>query len=466
MLPTRRQLLQRTASGFGSLALASLLSRQAGAGTLQAGTSHFAPKAKRIIFLFMFGGPSAHDLFLNKPQLDLDDGKPNPIPEPRIVFSRTGKLMKSPWKRMQRGASGNWVGELLPELATVADDLCFIKGLYGTNPEHGAAALMTHTGSNQFVRPSIGSWISYGLGTENENLPSFLTICPNIGGGSAQNYSAAFLPVAHQGTRLGTAQMDDPKQARFAFLENRATSRSVQEQQLRLIQKWQKEKLARSGSDRVLEGQIKSYELAFRMQTEAPKVLDVSGETKATRKLYGLDEEHTRNFGTRCLLARRFSEQGVRFVQVTHGENNKWDHHENLRRDLPKSCREMDRPVAGLIKDLKARDLLDETLVLWGGEFGRTAAVELDRAGDPGRDHNPNGYTMFMAGGGVKPGFSYGETDEYGYYAVRDKVHLHDLHATILRLMGLDHERLTYRHQGRDFRLTDVHGEVVHDIIA
>ena len=468
---SRRSMLQRTAAGFGGLALASLLADQSrGANPLAAAIEerlpHFAPKAKRVIFLFMFGGPSAHDLFLHKPKLDRDHGKPNPVDEPRIVFARTGKLMKSPWKRTRHGESGHWISELLPEISTVADELCFIKSMYGTPPEHGAASLMMHTGSSQFVRPSIGSWVSYGLGTENENLPAFLTICPPLASGGAQNYSSAFLPAANQGTRLGTAQMGDMREARFEFLENPHTPREVQLRQLHLIQKWQRDKLARTVENSALEARIRSFELAFRMQTEAPQLLDISKESKATQELYGLNEENTRNFGMRCLLARRFSEQGVRFVQATHGESQKWDHHENLRRDLPKSCREIDRPVAGLIKDLKSRGLLEETLVLWGGEFGRTAAVELDRAGNPGRDHNPNGFTMFMAGGGVKPGFSHGETDDYGYYAVEDKVHLHDLHATILHLLGLDHERLTYRHQGRDFRLTDVYGNVVHEIIA
>ena len=468
---TRREMLRNCAAGFGNLALVSLLTEQGYATDaigqpLAPRMPHFAPKAKRIIFLFMFGGPSAHDLFLHKPLLERDHGKPNPIPEPRIVFARTGKLMKSPWKVKQHGQSGAWIGELLPEIASVADDLCFLKGMHGTNPEHGAAALMTHTGSNQFVRPCMGSWISYGLGTENQNLPSFITICPNIGGGASQNYSSAFLPTAHHGTPLGTAQMDNVAEAQFAFLDNPKISRSFQRQQLELLQKWQRSQLEQAGPNQSLEGRIKSFELAFRMQTEAPSVLDVSNESQATRKLYGLDDKPTSNFGMRCLLARRFIEQGVRFVQVTHGENNKWDHHENLQRDLPISCREIDKPVAGLIKDLKARGLLDETLVLWGGEFGRTAAVELDLSGDPGRDHNPNGYTMFLAGGGVTPGVSYGQTDEYGYYAIKDKIHIHDLHATILHLMGLDHQQLTYRYQGRDFRLTDVHGNVVHDIIA
>lgn len=464
---TRREMLRNCCAGFGGYALASLMAEESmaasPAGPLAMKPPHFAPKAKRMIFLHMHGGPSQHDLFLNKPMLDRDDKKPLPFPKPRVVFEGTGNLMKSPWTRSQRGESGAWIGELLPEIAEVADDLCFVRSLHGSNPAHGGAIMMMNTGSDRFVRPSMGSWISYGLGTENQNLPSFITICPSVQHGGVGNYSSGFLPAAHHGTPIGTAQMDTAE-ATIEFLKNADIPPEVQRQQLDLLQKWQRSQLETTGPDLALEGRIEAFELAFRMQTEVPTILDVVGESDATKKMYGLDEEVTTDFGLRCLLARRFSEQGVRFVQATHGPDSKWDHHGGLKEGLPRSCKEIDKPVAGLIKDLKSRGLLDETLVLWGGEFGRTPGVEGDARN--GRDHNPHGYTMFMAGGGIKAGLSYGDTDEYGYYAVEDKVHVHDLHATILHLLGMDHEKLTFRSQGRDFRLTDVAGNVVHDIIA
>ena len=471
---TRREMLKNCAAGFGNLALLSLLTEQGGTTNeiVQPSASripHFAPKAKRIIFLFMFGGPSAHDLFLHKPLLERDHGKPNPIPEPRIVFARTGQLMKSPWQVKQHGQSGAWVGELLPEIASVADDLCFLKGMHGTNPEHGAAALMTHTGSSQFVRPSMGSWVSYGLGTENQNLPSFITICPNIGGGASQNYSSAFLPTAHHGTPLGTPQMDNVAEAQFPFLDNPKISRSVQEQQLELLQKWQRSQLEQAGPNQLLEGRIKAFELAFRMQTEAPSVVDISSESQATRKLYGLDDKPTRNFGLRCLLARRFIERGVRFVELTMvgtdgmGQAaNPWDQHTKLEEGHTANAMTVDQPVAGLVKDLKSRGLLDETLVIFSGEFGRTPFVQ----GTNGRDHNPYGFSLWLAGGGLKKGFIYGQTDEYGYRVVENAHTVRDLHATVLTLLGLDYQNLTYRFGGRDFRLADVDGHPIRGILA
>jgi hypothetical protein len=316
-----------------------------------------------------------------------------------------------------------------------------------------------HTGSDTFVRPSIGSWITYGLGTENRNLPGFLTICPTLTHGGVNNYSAAFLPAAYQGTPIGSAAVP-AEQALIPFIKNTETPHSVQRMELDLLNEINRERLAQTGPDAALEGRINSFELAFRMQSAAPELQDISGETAETLKLYGLDDAKTRNFGRECLLARRAVERGVRFVQATH--SYKWDQHDNLKRDHASNAAEVDKPIAGLLSDLKRRGLLRDTLVLWAGEFGRTPVAQ----GRDGRDHNPHGFTMWLAGGGVRGGLSYGRTDDYGYYALEDKVHIHDLHATILHLLGLDHTKLTYRHAGRDFRLTDVVGEVVTKIIA
>lgn len=464
---SRREMLKRCGCGIGGLALSSLLAEDIMAAPsenpLALRQPHFAARAKRMIFLHMHGGPSQHDLFEYKPLLIRDDDKPLPFDKPRVQFAQTGNLFRSPWSFQQYGESGAWVSELLPELSKIVDDLCFIKSMYGTNAAHGGAIMAMNTGSDRFVRPSMGSWIGYGLGTENQNLPGFITICPSYQHGGVRNYSSAFLPAAYNGTPIGTTRMKTAD-ATIDFLENPELSPDLQRQELDLLQKWQRRQLDEAGHDAALEGRIESFELAFRMQTEAPETLSVEGESEATKKLYGLDDPMTQDFGLRCLLARRFSERGVRFVQATHGPDSKWDHHNGLRTGLPRSCAEIDRPVAGLIRDLKSRGLLDETLVLWGGEFGRTPGSEGGTRN--GRDHNPHGYTMFLAGGGVRPGTTYGETDDYGYYAIHNKVHIHDLHATILHLLGLDHERLTYRNQGRDFRLTDVAGVVVRDILA
>ncbi len=456
---SRRAWLERSALGFGSLAMLSMLGGKGqGAGSaLAAGIPHFAPRARRVIFLFMHGGPSHVDTFDYKPGLERDSGKPLPFAKPRVQFAQTGNLRRSPWGFRPYGQSGAMVSELFPEVGACVDDLCFLKAVHGTNEAHGGALLKLHTGSDALVRPSMGAWISYGLGTENANLPSFLTINPTMGHGGVANWASAFLPAAHQGTRIGGGGTPVEK----ATLSNLggAWDPAVQRAQLDLLGDLQREHLGLTGPDRDLEARIESFELAFRMQTEAPEILGLEGETEATRKLYGLDEPRTASFARQCLLARRFSERGVRFVQVTHGY---WDQHDDLTRDHGRLAGEVDRPIAGLLRDLKARGLLDETLVLWGGEFGRTPTLQ----GADGRDHHPHAFTMWMAGGGVKPGFSFGQTDEYGFYGVTDKVHVHDLHATMLALLGLDHERLTYRHGGRDFRLTDVAGRVVTEILA
>jgi len=464
---SRRAMLRRSAVGFGSLALTSLLgdhTRAAhSANPLAPVLPHFAARAKRIIFLFMSGGPSQVDTFDPKPLLTRDDGKPLPFEKPRVQFNSTANLMKSPWQFKQYGESGLWVSELFPHLAQRVDDLCMIHSLHGTNPAHGGAVMKVHTGSDNFVRPSIGSWVSYGLGTENQNLPAFVTICPTLAFGGINNWSSAFLPAVYQGTPFGDASIPAAK-AQVKYIRNSRWSRQVQELQLEKLQQMNRADQARSGPEASLEARINSFELAFRMQSELPKVEDLSGETEATQKLYGMDNPVTANFGRMCLMARRFAEAGVRFIQVTHNDNKvQWDQHSDLKAGHEKNALEVDLPIAGLMTDLKERGLLEDTLVWWGGEFGRTPTAE---GGGTGRDHNQEGFTMWLAGGGVKGGFRYGATDDYGYYAVDNKVHIHDLHATMLHILGLDHERLTYRYAGRDFRLTDVHGNVVHDILA
>ena len=462
-MPTfsRRELLGRSALGFGSLALASLLSEkdaaaQSSANPLLPRPAHFPAKAKRVIFLFMHGGPSQVDTFDYKPLLQRDDGKPLPFARPRVVSAETGNLLGSPFRFRQHGRSGLWTSELFPHVGDVMDELCMIYSMNGSNSRHGGALLELHTGSDTFVRPSMGSWITYGLGTENQNLPGFITICPTLTHGGVNNYSSAFLPAVYQGTPLGNAATP-AERANIPFIQG-TTPANVQRLELDLLSEMNRERNA--GADSALESRIASFDLAFRLQTAAPELQDITGETRETQRLYGLDGDRTRNFGRQCLMARRFAERGVRFIQVTH--SYKWDQHDNLKRDVANNAFEVDQPIAGLITDLKRRGLLEDTLVLWGGEFGRTPTAQ----GRDGRDHNPQGFTMFFAGAGVKRGFGYGATDDYGYYAVENKVHFHDLHATMLHLLGLDHKRLTYRYAGRDFRLTDVHGDVVQSILT
>lgn len=457
---SRRQLLQTTAAGFGSVALAAMLGQESHAADnpLAPKVPHFAAKAKRVIFLFMHGGPSHVDTFDYKPLLTRDDGKPLPFAKPRIVSSPTDNLLASPWKFSQNGQSGLWASELFPNVAKCADDLCMINSMHGSNSRHGGALLELHTGSDTFVRPSMGSWVTYGLGTENQDLPGFVTVCPSLSHGGANNWSSAFLPAAYQGTPLGSANIPSD-QVTIPFISG-ATPREIQRQELDLLAQMNRERLAEAGPDLGLEGRIESFELAFRMQAAAPELHDLSGETAETLALYGLDNATTKNFGRQCLMARRFAERGVRFIQVSH--SYKWDQHGELKKDHTRNAAEVDLPIAGLLQDLKRRGLLEDTLVLWGGEFGRTPAGQ----GRDGRDHHPHAFSMWMAGGGVKGGMVYGKSDDYGYYAVENKVHFHDLHATMLHLLGLDHTRLTYRYAGRDFRLTDIKGEVVKDIIA
>ena len=467
---SRREMLRGSAVGFGYLALAALLADESPAQAAPAAdvrdplaprSPHFAARAKRVIFLFMKGGPSHVDTFDYKPLLERDHGQPLPFDKPRVQFAPTGTLYQSPWKFSQHGQSGMFVSELFPHVARHVDDICFLNSLHGTNAAHGGALLKLHTGSDNFVRPSMGSWVTYGLGSENRNLPGFVTICPTLAHGGVNTWGSAFLPAAFQGTPLGNASIPSDR-ARVKYIANSAgTSRDVQRLQLDMLAELNRGHQQQTGPNAALEGRIDSFELAFRMQNEMPAVEDIAGETEATQRLYGLDNPVTANFGRQCLLARRFAERGVRFVQVTHSDANvQWDQHSDLKKGHDKNAKEVDLPIAGLLADLKQRGLLDETLVLWGGEFGRTPTVQ----GTDGRDHNPEGFTMWLAGGGVKGGIRYGATDDYGYYAAENKVHIHDLHATLLHLLGLDHQRLTYRHAGRDFRLTDVHGKVVREI--
>jgi len=454
---TRRELLRVSSAGFGSLALAGML--EASASPLAVKQPHFPAKAKRVIFLFMHGGPSQVDTFDYKPLLKRDHGKPLPFARPKVVSSETFNLLQSPWAFKQYGQSGAWVSDLFPETAKMVDDMCFIKSMWGSNSRHGGALLELHTGSDTFMRPSMGSWVTYGLGSENSNMPGFITICPTQSHGGANNFGSAFLPAPYAGTSIGSVGIPS-KDAKIPFITNKETPRPIQRMEIDYSQELNRKQLELTGPDRSLEGRIESFELAFRMQAEAPELQDLSGESEATKKLYGLDNPITEDFGRQCLMARRFSEKGVRFLQVSH--TYKWDQHERLKRDHEQNAREVDKPIAGLLRDLKSRGLLEDTLVLWGGEFGRTPTAQ----GSDGRDHNPEAFTMWMAGGGVKAGVSYGATDDYGYYSMIDKVHFHDLHATILHLLGMDHLKLTYKHAGRNFRLTDVHGEVVKGILA
>ena len=454
---SRREMLKSSAMGFGALALADILQRQAiGANALDG--LHFPARAKRVIFLFMHGGPSAIDTFDYKPLLKRDHGKPLPFDKPRVQFAQTGNLLQSPFAFRQYGESGKWVSDLFPEVGKCADDLTFIHSMHGSNEAHGGALLKIHTGSDTFVRPSMGAWISYGLGTENANLPSFVTINPTLGHGGVQNFGSAFLPAEHQATRIGKSRANMAT-AMIENLSNSQTQPAKLREQLDYVQRLNALQLQQSGKDAALEARIESLELAFRMQSVAPEVLDIGGETEATQRLYGIDQKPTENFGRQCLLARRLSAAGVRFVQVSHAY---WDQHSELKEKHSELAAEVDKPIAGLLRDLKARGMLEETLVIWGAEFGRTPTAQ----GANGRDHNPHAFTYWMAGGGVKRGFSYGASDDYGFYAQSDKMHVHDFHATLLHLLGIDHERLTYRYGGRDFRLTDVHGRVIEEIFA
>ncbi len=458
----RREMLQQASAGFGSLALASLLAEESRGETkdnLGQRLPHFAAKAKRVIFLFMHGGPSQVDTFDYKPQLQKDDNKPLPFDKPRVVSAETGNLLASPFSFQQYGETGCYVSEIFPHLAKHVDDLTFVKSVHGSNSRHGAALLELHTGSDTFVRPSLGSWLTYGLGTENQNLPGYLTICPSLTHGGANNWGSAFLPAVYAGTPLGNAGTASAN-ARIPFIKGQ-TADELQRLELDLLGKMNRDRLTVTGPDSELQSRIESFELAFRLQREAPDVQDISSESEHTQSMYGIRDDVTKDFGIQCLLARRFAERGVRFIQLSH--SYKWDQHGDLKNGHTRNAREVDQPISALLTDLEQRGLLEDTLVWWGGEFGRTPVSQGSRNG---RDHNPHACTMWFCGGGMKPGVQHGETDEYGYYAVKDKVHFHDLHATILHLMGLNHQQLTYRYAGRDFRLTDLYGDVIHELLV
>ena len=465
---SRREMLKTTACGFGSLAFAGLCQRvQAGIpSTLVQRHPMFPPRAKRVIFLFMAGGPSHVDSYDHKPELYRNHGKDYDFTGVRFgTFGKKSKrkLMKPLWNFKQYGQCGQHVSELFPYTAQLVDDLCFIKSMHTEGVAHGPSTLFLHTGATNLIRPSVGSWVTYGLGTENQNLPGFVTLQPSGSKGGPRNHSNAFLPAVFQGTAIGKAGQP-ASEATLRNAVNTSLPRTEQERRFRLLQKLNAAQLASRPQDDQLEAVAESFELAWRMQMNAPEVFDLAGEDEATKRLYGIGEKHTDDFGKQCLMARRMAEAGVRYIQVNYADestNPRWDQHSNMPKHMD-HARATDKPVAGLLADLKRRGLLEETLVWWGGEFGRTPFSQ----NADGRDHNPRGFTTWLAGAGVKPGISYGLTDELGDTAVENKVHMHDLHATILHILGLDHEKLTYRYAGRDFRLTDVHGSVVHDILS
>ena len=462
--PRRRDALKLLSCGFGFLALRSLmgqsvLAQQPEAGPLDPKAPHFSARAKRVIFLSMAGAPSHVDTFDYKPELAAHDGQ-----SVAGRYRAGAVLMASPWKFAQHGKGGLWISELFPELARRADRLCLLRGLSTDVPAHPQATLMQHTGSFQFVRPSLGAWTLYGLGTLNQNLPGFVTLNPAAGQGGAQNYGSGFLPATFQGLRLNSGRgvargRRGGQDEALPNIANARLSKEAQRKQLDLLQSLNREHARREHDSDEVEGVIESFELAFRMQAELPALLDLSKEKPATLEAYGVGADATDGFGRQCLMARHLAEAGVRFIEVTHGG---WDHHRNLRVDLARKCLEVDRPIAGLLDDLEQRGLLKDTLVVWGGEFGRTPYAQ---NGD-GRDHNHKGFTTWMAGGGVKGGFSHGATDENGIEAVEGRMTIPDWHATILHLLGLDHERLTFNYAGRDFRLTNVSGEVAKEILA
>jgi hypothetical protein len=461
----RRQVLKSFANGFGMVALAGLLADEAAADSsnpLAVKPPPFPAKAKRIIFLFMSGGPSHVDLFDPKPMLDRDSGKPLPFEMPKLVRTKTGNLLGSPFKFKRHGRSGIAVSELFPNIATTVDDLCVIRSMVADNINHNGACLQMNTGEQAFSRPSMGSWLLYGLGSENQNLPGFVVISPSQPAQGAPLWSSSFLPAAYQGTLV--SDLKNP----IANLKNGVFTAHQQRIQLDALKQLNELHRQQREEDSRLSARIESFELAYRMQLEAPVAFDVEREPAIVKRLYGLHDKTTEIFGRQCLMARRLIERGVRFVQVYHTVTSRrsscqlWDQHGGLKTELPANCLATDLPIAGLLTDLKGRGLLKDTLVIWGGEFGRTPTAE----GKDGREHHPFGFTMWLAGGGIKAGMAYGNTDDYGWHAVENRVHVHDLHATILHLMGIDHTKLTYRYSGRDYRLTDVFGKVVKPILA
>jgi hypothetical protein len=468
---SRRDMLSRCAGGFGALALAALSGDPAyGIGSaepvgrsptnpLAPRTTHFAPTARNVIFLFMDGGPSQVDTFDPKPLLAREHGQPIKMKVQPTQFDNVGTVLQSPWAFRQYGQSGIPVSDLFPHTATCVDDMAIVRSMTSNFSEHTNANYFMHSGHGQQGRPSMGAWVTYGLGSACQNLPGFVVLNSGmIPPGGWDCFNSGFLPATYQGSSFvgGPAPVAD-------LARTEATS-EAQQRKLALMRTLDQASLARRGTDDKLESAIANYELAFRMQMAVPNLMDFADESEATKKLYGLDDEATQTYGRQCLMARRMVERGVRFVELlpqnlTH---DRWDQHGKLRKGHADNARATDKPVAALLKDLKSRGLLDETLVVWGGEFGRTPMAQ----GSDGRDHNPFGFSMWLAGGGIKGGTIFGATDEYGYHAIENKVQVHDLHATMLHLLGMDHKRLTYRFGGRDMRLTDVHGEIIHEILA
>ncbi|MFT5469989.1 MAG: hypothetical protein ACI8UO_005113 [Verrucomicrobiales bacterium] len=452
MMMTTNTSTRRNFLGFSSLAAAGLASGANHTSPYAVRSTHLPARAKRVIFLCMKGGPSHVDMFDYKPKLQADDGKP-------WNGSKHLSMLGSLWKFSQHGQGGLWFSELLPHLAEVADEICMLNGMHTDVPEHAGALDFLHTGSFQFIRPSMGAWTLYGLGATNENLPGFIAINPPTVLGGSKYYGSSFLPAAYQGTPIGGNNLSMAK-VEVSNLSNARLNREEQRNNLDLLQTMNQQLLAERGRNSPeVEGVMESFELGYRMQSALPEAMNLSGESDETKQLYGMGGGPSADFGHQCLLARRFIESGVRFVQLTM---DGWDLHGALGNGMNQRCQGIDKPVAGLITDLRRRGLLDETLIVWGGEFGRTP---YDASRD-GRGHNATGFSMFLAGAGVKRGFRHGETDEYGRMAVDGQVHIHDLHATMLHLLGLDHKRLTYPWAGRNFRLTDVHGRVVHEILA
>jgi hypothetical protein len=470
-LLTRRQLLCRSGMGMGALALAGLM-RDAGlvsaaepvANPLAPRQPHFPARARRVIHLFMNGGPSHVDTFDPKPALARYAGKALPVPNLRTE-RKTGAAFPSPFQFQRYGKSGIEVSEIFPHIGSCVDDLAVIRSLHADVPNHEPSLLLMNCGEARLIRPSLGSWITYGLGSENQNLPGFIAMCP---GGypiqETQNWQSAFLPGVYQGTYIDTRHTEIEKL--IEHIKNNFTSIPEQRQQLDLLQALNQRHQERRQQDAQLEARVQSFELAYRMQMDASDAFDVSKEPPYIREMYGPGTQ-----ARQILIARRLLERGVRFVQIWHGQGQPWDSHDDIEVNHRRLAKECDQPIGALLKDLKQRGMLEDTLVIWGGEFGRTPTVELPTPGANagkinGRDHNHYGFTMWLAGGGVKGGQVYGATDEFGFQAVENKVHVHDLHATILHLLGFDHERLTYRYAGRDFRLTDVHGQVVEELIG
>jgi hypothetical protein len=459
-------MLIQCANGFGALALTALLGETAYGKALTVSNDplapplpHYTPKARSVLFLFLDGGPSQMDTFDPKPRLAKEHGQPIKMKVEPTQFNNIGTVLQSPWKFRRYGQSGIPVSDLFPHVAACVDDLCVIRSMVSNFSEHTSANYFLHSGHGQQGRPSMGSWVTYGLGSECRNLPGFVVLDSGlIPPGGLDCFSNGFLPASYQGSLFQRGDLP------VADLQPGEANPERQRQKLTLLRKLDQGVLGRIGPDDKLESAIANYELAFRMQTAVPELMDLRGESAATKHLYGIDDRHTEIFGRHCLVARRLIERGVRFVEVlcpkTSGD--RWDQHSDLKTGHEANARAVDRPIAGLLRDLKSRGLLDETLVLWGGEFGRTPMAQ----GRDGRDHDPFGFTVWLAGGGVKAGTVYGATDDYGYHAIENKVEIHDLHATMLHLLGIDHKRLTYRFGGRDMRLTDVHGELIPGMLA